>query len=194
MSDVRRYEAHTCECGGKHCNGCAILSEDEDGSVVMFEDYKQRVAELESAIEESTRIITYVPQDVLKRWFSERVCLKCRKPINDPFDIYRCYDCDGSYHRECLKLHIGESDPRKYLCARAQDRKVAELEAKLAEAEKLNEELAMRLLELEWVDSDKLSESYFWFCPCCKRNRLDGHTEQCSLAKTLAEWRKAKEE
>lgn len=44
-------------------------------------------------------------------------CSYCASPV--PYSsVYRCYDCDGTFHKDCLRRHIGHSDPRQYLCAK----------------------------------------------------------------------------
>ena len=48
--------------------------------------------------------------------------------------VYRCYDCDGSFHKDCLKLHIRQSDPRQYRCANAMEQENIAL---LAQVERL---------------------------------------------------------
>lgn len=32
----------------------------------------------------------------------------CGRAIKDSRDLYRCYDCDVAFHRECLKRHCTE--------------------------------------------------------------------------------------
>lgn len=35
-------------------------------------------------------------------------CLRCGKPISLK-DVYRCFDCDASFHKECLINHCKET-------------------------------------------------------------------------------------
>ena len=78
--------------------------------------------------------LQHVPEDIIAVWAKDGKCGECGKQINFS-SAYRCYDCGTIHHKECLKTHIKESDPRSYMCARKMDQELVALRAKVAKLE-----------------------------------------------------------
>lgn len=66
-----------------------------------------------------------------------RTCSVCRLPIELEIDVFRCYDCKSAHHLDCLKHHIKESDPRRYLCAKKTNSELDHCRELLRDAEPL---------------------------------------------------------
>ena len=77
-------------------------------------------------------------------------CLYCDKSVAYS-SIYRCYDCDSGFHKDCLKAHISTSDPRKYLCARRMEQQLADEELAFNHANEVIGKLEIDLAEAKKV-------------------------------------------
>ena len=92
----------------------------------------ERIARLEQELTEARAELEQQfteARAAIEKLNDETICAVCKHPIGTRYDVYRCYDCGMPHHKGCAQLHIKESDPRQYACARKMEQQLTEARA-----------------------------------------------------------------